>query len=178
MWWGPGWGWSWGASLVLLGLTPCFPITLEALFKAVAARVPLLGQGCHLLGVGGWVLPVPVLLPGWGLALSTPVLLPDWGLRGLPAQIIFPSFLCNNLLNLLNCLYLTFTYLNSLTLSINSWHCCIVVVETVNASCDTHMSLCLLLLSRRLLMVFTLAFESSLSAFLIISCLFCFNCSL
>ena len=42
------------------------------------------------------------------------------------------------------------------------------MVETKDASCDLHKSLCLLLLSRKLLMDLTLARRRCLSAFLII----------
>ena len=81
-------------------------------------------------------------------------------------QVIFPSF-CSNLMNLLVSLSLTFKNLNSLTLSINSWHCCMEEIEIMDARCDLYKSLCVALLSRRLLMDFTLACKWSLSAFLI-----------
>ena len=42
------------------------------------------------------------------------------------------------------------------------------VIEIMEASCDLHKSLCLVLLPRRLLMDLTLACKRSLSAFLII----------
>ena len=82
--------------------------------------------------LGGWALPVPALLPGWGLG-------------ELPVQVIFPSCFCTN-----------------------SLQCCIMIVETIYTSFNLHMSLCLLLLSMRLLMDLTLACKRSLSAFLII----------
>ena len=83
-------------------------------------------------------------------------------------QVIFPSFFCNNLLNLLICLSLTLRYLSSLTLSINSWHLLMVDVDKIDVSSDLHNSLCLALLPRRLLIGLTPAWRS-LSAFLIIS---------
>ena len=89
---------------------------------AVAARVPLLWLGLWPAS-GHWVLSVPVFLPGWGLALPVHALFPGWRLGGLPVQVIFPSFLCTNLLNLLICPSPIFKYLNSLTFSINSLHC-------------------------------------------------------
>ena len=89
------------------------------------------------------------------------------GIEGVLDQVIFPSF-CSNLFNLLICLCLTFIYLNSLTLSINSWHSSIEVEEIMDATCDLHKSLCLALLSRRLLMDLALACKRSLSAFLMI----------
>ena len=51
------------------------------------------------------------------------------------------SFYCNNLLNLLSCHALPLKYLDFLTLSINSWHSNIEVVETMDASCALHLSL-------------------------------------
>ena len=48
------------------------------------------------------------------------------------------------------------------------WHSSITVVVTMDASCDLHMSSCLLSLSRNLWMDFTLTCRRSLSAFLII----------
>ena len=95
-----------------------------------------------------------------------PALLPG---QKLHVHVIFPSCFCNNLLNLLICPSLISKYLNCLTLSINSCHCCIAAAETINASFDLHMSLSLLLLSRRILIDLILTCKRSLSAFLLIS---------
>ena len=87
-------------------------------------------------------------------------------------QVIFVSFFCNNLLNLLICLSLTLRYQSSLTLSINFWHLFMVDVDKVDTSCDLHNSLCLALLPRALLMDLTPASRRSLSAFLIVFLVF------
>ena len=104
--------------------------------------------------------------------------LPAWGLALLVTQVIFPSFLRSNLLNLFICLSLILRNLSSLTLSIKHWHLSIVGVEIIDASFDLLNSLCLALSPRILLMDFTLACRKSFSAFLIISSsLLCpYNC--
>ena len=123
--------------------------------------------GGLMLPAWQWAPSLSALPPGWEGALARPEV-PGWGgLGGMLDLVIFPS-LCNNLLNLLICLSLTFKYLNSLTLSINSWHSSIEVVEIMDTSCCLQKSLCLALLSRRLLMDYTLACKRSLSAFLMI----------
>ena len=96
-----------------------------------------------------WVPSLRAFLPGWEGALGGPALLPSWGGLGVLDQVIFPSF-CSNLLNVLIYLALTFKYLDPLSISINSWHSNIEVVELMDASCDLHLSLWLALLSRRL----------------------------
>ena len=98
-------------------------------------------------------------------AYTTPVE-GNLGLEECLTKLYF--FLCSNLSNLLICLSLTFKYLNSLTLCINSWHFCMEVIEIMDASCDLHKSLCLTLLSRRLLMDLTLVCKRPLSMLLII----------
>ena len=171
---------------------------------AVAAELPALELGTVVSpGLSSWSLALPVTSPSWGLrqvsgtvsdqwlvlglclqpecnGWALPALLPGWGLsRVLPELLIFPSSFCNNLLDLFICLSLIFKYLNSPTLFIRSWHCCIIYVVTMDASCDLHLSSCLLLLSRKLLMDLTLACRGSLSGFLIIFlAFFCFNCGI
>ena len=93
---------------------------------------------------------------------------PSLRVRGIAWPSYISFLFCNNLFKFMICLSLTFKYLNSLTLSIKSWHSCIAVVETIDTSFDLHMSLCLSLLSRRLSMDLTLPCKRSLSAFLII----------
>ena len=179
MWRGSSWRYGWGTSIVLPGISLYSLASPKAWCREAVAELlgavtpgpppcslalPTTSPSLELWQLYGTVAPhVPVLLPGRGL-----------GLGGLPVHIIFPSCFCTYLLNLLICLSLTFEYLNSLSLSINFWHCCIVVVENINTNFDLHMSLCLLLLSRTLLMDLTLAWMRSLSASLIISLPFLF----
>ena len=99
---------------------------------------------------------------------GTALVLPAWGLALLASQVIFPSFLRSNLLNLFICLSLILQKLSSLTLSINSWHLSMTEVDIIDASCDLLNSLCLALPPRILLMDLTLAWRRSSSAFLII----------
>ena len=63
-------------------------------------------------------------------------------------QVIFSSFLCSHLLILLICLSLTLRCLNSLTLSINSWHLFMVDVDKVDTNFDLHNALCLALYAK------------------------------
>ena len=83
------------------------------------------------------------------------------------------SFLLQETIKLINLPWPNLLYLDSLTFFINSWHSSIEVVEIMNTSCDLHLSLCLALLYRRLLMDFTLACIRSLSAFLMIFLALC-----
>ena len=84
------------------------------------------------------------------------------------SQVIFPSFLCNRMLNSLTCLLLTLLNLSSLTFSTKTWHFLKLEVDKIDASFDLHSSLCLALLSRILLMDLILACRSCLSAVSII----------
>ena len=73
-----------------------------------------------------------------------------------PDQVIFPSFSVD-LLNSFICLCLTLECPKSLTLSINSWHSLIEVLDMMDANFDLLKSLCLALYPRKLLMDLTLA---------------------
>ena len=53
------------------------------------------------------------------------------------------SCFCTNLLNLLICLSLILECLNSLTLFMKPWYSSMVVVVTRDASCDLHLSSCI-----------------------------------
>ena len=116
-----------GRCAVCLGLSTCTPCTPRWLGTNAAClgkvspiylevRLPVRGELLLTLAALGEVLPVWVELD---LADGGRVL-PVWVPRH-PDQVIFPSF-CINLLNLFICLCLTLKCLNSLTLSINSWH--------------------------------------------------------
>ena len=56
------------------------------------------------------------------------------------SQIIFPSFLLSNLLNLLTCLLFTLLNLSSLTFSTNIWHFLKMEVDKIDASFNLHNS--------------------------------------
>ena len=143
------------------------------------------------LSAWGWVPALVAFIPSWGEVLPAwEELLPAWGELDLAAggalpaqeeltlatrgkvllawvprdQVIFPSFYIN-LLHLLIYLSLTLECLNTLTLSINSWHFFIEVLDTMDANFDLHKSLCLALYPRRLLMEFTLAWIRSFLLF-------------
>ena len=92
------------------------------------------------------------------------------GLVGVEALalVIFPSFLFSRILYLFNCLCLTLVNLISPTLSMKPWHSLSLCAEIIDASCDLHSSVCLVMLSGILLIAFTLACSKSFSAFLII----------
>ena len=108
-------------------------------------------RGTDCLGISALCLGTTCLrgtalaLPAWGLALAG------------TNQVIFPSFFCNNLRNLFICLSLTLRNQSSLTLSVNCVHLVMVDVDKIDASCDLHNSLCLVLSPRMLLMDLTLA---------------------
>ena len=84
------------------------------------------------------------------------------------AMVIFPSFLVTKWLNLFICLCLTLINLISLTLFMKSWHSPNLSAKMIEASLALHSSICLLTLSKMLLMALTLACSKSFSAFLII----------
>ena len=119
-----------------------------------------------LLGRPHW-LPGKPHCPGEGGCLPackelaiTLVALVAWGV----SQVIFPSFLHNKLLNLFTCLLLPLLNLNSPTFSTTTWHFLKLEVDKIDANFDLHISLCLALLSRILLMVLILACRSCFSA--------------
>ena len=90
-------------------------------------------------------------LPAWEAKLLELV-----GLLAL-ALVIFPSFLFSSMLYLFNCLCLTLVNLISPTLSMKPWHSLSLCAEIIDASCDLYSSVCLAMLSRILLIAFTLA---------------------
>ena len=88
--------------------------------------------------------------------------LPVWeakleGLVVALALVIFPSFWFSRMLYLFNCLCLTLVNLISPTLSMKPWHSLSLCAEIIDASCDLHSSVCLMMLSRILLIAFILA---------------------
>ena len=84
------------------------------------------------------------------------------------ALVIFPSFLLIRILNLFNCLCLPLVNLISLILSMKPWHSLSLSAEIIDASWVLHSSVCLVTLSKVLLIAFILAWSKSFSAFLII----------
>ena len=147
-----------------------------------------LGRGCLPAWEETKLLPAWVLLPSWEWPSLEGVLLGGHaGFLGkrVPAceelamtlialvawevsQVIFPSFLCNKLLNLFTCQLLTLLNLNSPTFSTKTWHFLKLEVDKIDANFGLHSSLCLALLSRILLMDLILASRNCFSAVLII----------
>ena len=80
--------------------------------------------------------------------------------------VIFPSFLFSKLLNLFSCLCLTLLNLILLTFSTKPWQSLSLCVDKMDANCDLHSSVCLLMLSRILFIALILAWSKSFSAFL------------
>ena len=92
----------------------------------------------------------------------------DWVRFIALALVIFPSFLLIRVLNLFNCLCLTLVNLISHTLLMKPWHSLSLSAEIIDASWFLHSSVCLVTLSKVLLIALTLAWSKSFSAFLII----------
>ena len=151
--------------------------------------LPEMLLNCFLSKGEGEHLPAWVAWEAWLPAWDATKLLPSLGGRFVPAclpaseakygeeltLVIFPSFLFSKLLNLFSCLCLTIVNLISPTFSMKPWHSLSLYADRIDANCDVHSSVCLVMLSRILFIALTLAWSKSFSAFSnYLLSLFCF----
>ena len=72
--------------------------------------------------------------------------------------VILSSFLFSKLLNLFSCLRLTLLNLFLPTFSMKPWHSLSLCDDRIDANCDLHSSVCLVMLSRILFIALTIAY--------------------
>ena len=160
-----GLGWRVACLRASWGRAAYFPRRMESwslgeLLPSSGGRWAIAWEGLLPSLEGRWAIAWGKLLPSPGGRLVTACLfgarlLPAWGrlLLLLENLVIFPSFLLAKFWNFLVCLCLTLLNLISPTLSIKPWHSLSLSVEIIDTNFDLHSSVCLLMLSRILLML-------------------------